>query len=176
MTKLYQFSKANRESYERINFALAVFQEVEGKLVPILVSDGLCRLYQLSREDLLIHLRDISYITTNMLTAQQKLLTCRIKLAESYQTVLLHLNWQDFSGQDLLFVDYLNIGNDEVDTQPVKIDYIPSNEQYEDNLTGLLNGDYLTRFGKDQKRCKCFLTGKFYFQLKISESFFYIYF
>ena len=149
MTKLYQFSKANRESYERINFALAVFQEVEGKLVPILVSDGLCRLYQLSREDLLIHLRDISYITTNMLTAQQKLLTCRIKLAESYQTVLLHLNWQDFSGQDLLFVDYLNIGNDEVDTQPVKIDYIPSNEQYEDNLTGLLNGDYLTRFGKD---------------------------
>lgn len=53
-----------------------------------------------------------------MLTAQQKLLTCRIKLAESYQTVLLHLNWQDFSGQDLLFVDYLNISNDEVDTQP----------------------------------------------------------
>lgn len=84
-----------------------------------------------------------------MLTAQQKLLTCRIKLAESYQTVLQHLNWQDFSGQDLLFVDYLNISNDEVDTQPVKIDYIPSNEQYEDNLTGLLNGAYLTRFGKD---------------------------
>ena len=83
MTKLYQFSKANRESYERINFALAVFQEVEGKLVPILVSDGLCRLYQLSREGLLTHLRDISYITANMLTAQQKLLTRRIKLAES---------------------------------------------------------------------------------------------
>ncbi|WP_300616825.1 hypothetical protein [uncultured Lactobacillus sp.] len=67
-----------------------------------------------------------------MLTAQQKLLTCRIKLAESYQTVLLHLNWQDFSSQDLLLIDY-----------------IPSNEQYENNLTGLLNGAYLTRFGKD---------------------------
>ena len=132
MTKLYQFSKANRESYERINFALAVFQEVEGKLVPILVSDGLCRLYQLSREVLLTHLRDISYITANILTAQQNLLTCRIKLAESYQTVLLHLSRQDFSGQDLLFVDY-----------------IPSNVQYEDNLTGLLNGAYLTGFGKD---------------------------
>lgn len=97
-----------------------------------MVSDGLCRLYQLSREVLLTHLRDISYITANMLTAQKKILTCRIKLAESYQTVLLHLNWQDFSGQDLLFVDY-----------------IPSNEQYEDNLTGLLDGAYLTRFGKD---------------------------
>lgn len=97
-----------------------------------MVSDGLCRLYQLSREVLLNHLRDISYITANMLTAQQKLLTCRIKLSESYQTVLLHLNWQDFCGQDLLLIDY-----------------IPSNEQYEDNLTGLLNGAYLTRFGKD---------------------------
>lgn len=81
-----------------------ISQEVEGKFVPILVSDGLCRLYQLSREVLLNHLRDISYITANMLTAQQKLLTCRIKLSESYQTVLLHLNWQDFSGQDLLLI------------------------------------------------------------------------
>lgn len=46
-----------------------ISQEVEGKLVPILVSDGLYRLYQLSREVLLNHLRDISYITANMLTA-----------------------------------------------------------------------------------------------------------
>ena len=37
-----------------------ISQEVEGKLVPILVSDGLCRLYQLSREVLLNHLRDVS--------------------------------------------------------------------------------------------------------------------
>lgn len=43
----------------------------------------------------------------------------------------------------------MNIGNNEVDTQPVKINYITSNEQYEDNLTGLLNGAYLTGFGKD---------------------------
>lgn len=48
-----------------------ISQEVEGKLVPILVSDGLCRLYQLSRGVLLNHLRDISYIIANMLTAQQ---------------------------------------------------------------------------------------------------------
>lgn len=45
------------------------FQEVGSKLVPILVSDGLCRLYQLSREVMLNHLRDTSYITANMLTA-----------------------------------------------------------------------------------------------------------
>ncbi|MGM9905292.1 EAL domain-containing protein [Lactobacillus sp.] len=149
MTELYHFSAANRESYEQLNFALAVFQEYEGKLIPLLVSDGLCRLYQLSREDLLNHLRDISYITSNMLKAKQDLLTCRIKLTESYQTVLLHLSRQDFSGQGLLFVEYLNIGEDAVDTQPIQISHIPSNEQYEDNLTGLLNGAYLTSFGKD---------------------------
>ncbi|WP_201346804.1 GGDEF domain-containing phosphodiesterase, partial [Lactobacillus nasalidis] len=149
MTKLYQFSAANRKSYEQLNFALAVYQEAEGKLVPLLVSDGLCQLYQLGRDELLKHLKAVDHITVNLLTAPQQLITCRIKLAESYQTVLLHVSQQIFAGQTLLFVDYINIGNDQVDLRPAQIGHIPSNEQYEDNLTGLLNSVYLTSFGQD---------------------------
>lgn len=65
-----------------------ISQEVEGKLVPILVSDGLCRLYQLSREVLLNHLRDISYITANMLTAARTCFLSTIsRLTSSTKTI-----------------------------------------------------------------------------------------
>lgn len=47
----YQFSAESRRALENLPVALAVYQYIQDRVVTLLVSDGLCRMYGLLRED-----------------------------------------------------------------------------------------------------------------------------
>ena len=47
---MYVFPEEIRKSYEAIPIPLVIDQLVDGKVVPLLVSDGFCRLVELDRE------------------------------------------------------------------------------------------------------------------------------
>ncbi len=45
-------STAERAVYESLNIPMAIYDYVDGKVVTILVSDGLCAMKQMERDDL----------------------------------------------------------------------------------------------------------------------------
>ena len=49
----YVFTAERRQALEDVPLALAVYQFVQGKIVTLLVSDGMCSLYGIQREDLM---------------------------------------------------------------------------------------------------------------------------
>ena len=56
----YKFSPEERRLYEKLPIPMAIYQVINDELVTILVSDQLCKLYGMKREDLiyaLIHSR-----------------------------------------------------------------------------------------------------------------------
>lgn len=147
MTELYEFSNTERKCFERLNFGLAIFQIAEKRLLPLLVSDGLCQFYQLPRPRLLNHLASSNYLAQNLIGAKQQLLSSRTKLGDTYHTVLLHAAEQDVDGYQLLYVDF---GEDRVNQKKTaQTPLLPLADHFQDTLTNLFNGDYLMRFGQD---------------------------
>ncbi len=150
MTELYDFSNTERKCFERLNFGLAIFQIAEKRLLPLLVSDGLCQFYQLPRPRLLDHLASSNYLAQNLIGAKQQLLSSRVKLGDTYHTVLLHAAEQDVDGYQLLYVDFLDFGEDRVNQKKTaQTPLLPLADHFQDTLTNLFNGDYLMRFGQD---------------------------
>ena len=51
---MYVFPDELRRAYEALKLPIAFFHGEKGRLVPLLVSDGLCTLLQIDRERLLV--------------------------------------------------------------------------------------------------------------------------
>ncbi len=70
----YVFTVERRQALEGVPLALAVYQFVQGKIVTLLVSDGMCSLYGIQREDLIdsmdhdmfarVHPEDVEMVAT----------------------------------------------------------------------------------------------------------------
>ena len=50
---VYQFPEDSRKTYESMQIPFAVYQDIGGKIVPLLVSDGLCLQLGIDREKLM---------------------------------------------------------------------------------------------------------------------------
>ena len=50
---MYQFSEKERQALEQISLPLVFFQNIDGQNVPLLVSDGVCDLLGITREQML---------------------------------------------------------------------------------------------------------------------------
>ncbi|NLY81841.1 MAG: hypothetical protein GX078_03540 [Clostridiales bacterium] len=52
MTNRYEFTVESRKAYEELPTSLAIYQQLDGKIVPLLFSDGICKSTGKTREEL----------------------------------------------------------------------------------------------------------------------------
>ncbi|SHI60008.1 sensor domain-containing protein [Pseudobutyrivibrio xylanivorans] len=61
----YQFGEIEKEALERLNIAMAIYQYIDKRVVTLLVTDGMCKLMGMKREDVITYLDDDMYKDTH---------------------------------------------------------------------------------------------------------------
>lgn len=165
---MYQFSREIREAYERLNIALAVYQVIDGRVVTVLVSDGMCRARKDTREHL-IHALDYSMFERVHPEDVGKLANLGKEFARHerpYDSVfrasdeegnirLIHAvgQWQTMpDGTELAFCYYLDLSDSEKRIERSSQSYLDlqSDHYYIDWLTGLPNLKFYQRFAQEK--------------------------
>ena len=165
---MYQFSEETRKALEQIELPLSFFQEIDGKNIPVLVSDGFCRLMGLTREQMLkeqqwskfdrIHPEDVGRITQALHSFWRKESNYDVIYRARYADNQYHYIhsiafwWPMEDGTELIPVIYLDLQKwgEEVRKASNRYGLFQQDHFYTDPLTGLPNINYLNRFGDER--------------------------
>ena len=166
---MYIFPEEMRKSYESSPLSFVYYQEIEGKIVPLLASEGFCRNAGIERDNLLTWLSEgmfermhpddvgvmvkISQDFIHRAGPYDVIFRCRI--GSDYQYIHGFGQWQSMpDGTELPVINYLNVTKtkEEMVTVTETYDLFRKDLFYTDPLTGLPNLNYLHEFGDERVR------------------------
>ncbi|MBR3334849.1 MAG: EAL domain-containing protein [Clostridia bacterium] len=165
---MYQFSDKNRKALEQLALPLAIFQNVDGKNVPVLVTEGFCTLLGVQRDRVMkeqksskfdrIHPEDVGRIAqavTEFWSKQSNYdVIYRVRQADNeYHYVhSIAFWWPMDEVTELIVVIYLDLhkwGN-EIRKSSNRYGLFQQDHFYTDPLTGLPNINYLNQFADER--------------------------
>lgn len=166
---MYIFPEEMRKSYESSPISFVYYQEIEGKAVPLLASEGFCRNTGMDRENLLTWLSEGMYERMHpddvgvMVKISQDFLhregpydvVFRCRIGNDYQYIHGFGQWQRMpDGTELPVINYLNVTKtkEKMVTVTENYDLFRKDLFYTDPLTGLPNLNYLHEFGDERVR------------------------
>ena len=164
---MYIFPEEMRRSYESSPLSFVYYQEIEGKAVPLLASEGFRRNTGMDRENLLTWLSEGMYERMHpddvgvMVKISQDFLhregpydvIFRCRIGNDYQYIHGFGQWQRMpDGTELPVITYLNVTKtkEKMVTVTENYDLFRKDLFYTDPLTGLPNLNYLHEFGDER--------------------------
>ena len=162
---MYVFPEELRKAYESMRLPIAFYQNIDGKLRPLLVSDGFCELLCLDRDRLIrhqegstfdfIHPEDVGGIAKAVSGFMKRtgnydvIYRARFDITDNYHFVHSVGNWQAMpDGTELMCVVYLDLTKSQSETEALNADYrkYQKDNFYTDPLTGLPNLNYFREY------------------------------
>ena len=160
---MYHFPEESRKYYESMRIPLAVYQYIDEKAVPLLVSDGLCLQMGTGREKLMERLTDGQFDTVHPDDAGRIVRASegfahhkfgynvffRSKHADGYHAIHSVGYWQTMpDGTDVAFLSYQDLSAAQEDIKKAAEDYglFQQDVFYRDPVTGLPNINYMQEF------------------------------
>ena len=164
---MYIFPEEMRRSYESSPLSFVYYQEIEGKAVPLLASEGFRRNTGMDSENLLTWLSEGMYERMHpddvgvMVKISQDFLhregpydvIFRCRIGNDYQYIHGFGQWQRMpDGTELPVITYLNVTKtkEKMVTVTENYDLFRKDLFYTDPLTGLPNLNYLHEFGDER--------------------------
>ena len=164
---MYIFPEEMRKSYESSPLSFVYYQEIEGKAVPLLASEGFRRNTGMDRENLLTWLSEGMYERMHpddvgvMVKISQDFIhregpydvIFRCRIGNDYQYIHGFGQWQRMpDGTELPVITYLNVTKtkEKMVTVTENYDLFRKDLFYTDPLTGLPNLNYLHEFGDER--------------------------
>lgn len=178
---MYEFSPGEKAHLESLKIPLAIYEIIDGRAVALLVSDGLCELRNVNRENLInsltncmfafVHPDDIGRIArVGMDFAAHKCeynMVYRVRRGVD-ENSCYHLShtigkWQKMeNGAELAFLYYIDLNDSKEQINQLTEDYCKLQRDllYQDLLTGLPNLKFFYDFGPDKVKNFFFLKQK----------------
>ena len=164
---MYIFPEEMRKSYESSPLSFVYYQEIEGKIVPLLASEGFCRNAGIERDNLLTWLSEGMFERMHpddvgvMVKISQDFIhregpydvIFRCRIGNDYQYIHGFGQWQRMpDGTELPVITYLNVTKtkEKMVTVTENYDLFRKDLFYTDPLTGLPNLNYLHEFGDER--------------------------
>ena len=165
---MYQFPDMARKALEQLSLPLSFFQNIDGQNVPLLVSDGFCRLLGIDREKMMkeqhlskfdrIHPEDVGKISQAVRTFWNKQsnydVVYRVRNVDNtYHYVhSVAFWWPMGDGNELILVIYLDLKkwSEEVKQVADRYGLFQQDHFYSDPLTGLPNINFLIQFADER--------------------------
>lgn len=173
---MYQFSENIRKAYELLPIPLVFDQLIDGKVVPLLATDGFCRLVNMSRDKVLewfsesqferLHPDDVgNVINTSKLFAEHKgeyKVMFRSKHGDGYHYIHAVGEWMTMDdGTELAVIVYtdINESGNTITALAEQYNLFKQDTFFTDPLTNLPNINYLNGFA-DEKVHSLFVSEK----------------
>ena len=165
---MYRFSEKGRQALEQASLPLVFFQNIDGQNVPLLVSDGVCRLLGITREQMLkeqrwskfdrVHPEDAGRISEAVKSFWKKESNYDVIYRTRYADNTYHYIhsvafwWPMDDGNELILVIYLDLHkwSAEVKQAADRYELFQQDRFYTDPLTGLPNINYLNQFADER--------------------------
>ncbi|MBQ7542185.1 MAG: EAL domain-containing protein [Clostridia bacterium] len=175
---MYKFPEDIKQAYESSPLSFVYYQDIDGRAVPILASEGFCCNTGVRREDVLewlrvgmferIHPDDVGLVARisdeflHRCCPYDVVFRCRIAPAQTdtdadddaqYDKIHGHGKWQTMpDGTELAVISYANLSQTQEVIRENTQAYLRSQEDrfYTDPLTGLTNINYLYEFGGEK--------------------------
>ena len=165
---MYQFSEEGRQALEQTSLPLVVFQNVDGRNIPLLASDGFCGLLGITREQMLdeqtrskfdrIHPEDAGRIAEAVRSFWNKESNYDVVYRTRYADNTYHYIhsvafwWPVDAENELILVIYLDLHkwSAEVKQAADRYELFQRDRFYTDPLTGLPNLNYLNQFADER--------------------------
>ena len=170
----FQFGEVERAALEQLNIAMAIYQYIDKRVVTLLVTDGMCKLMGMKREDVIAYLDDDMYKDTHP-DDKARVADAALKFAAGgdsfdcvYRTmsklindyVILHSHGEHFFTSNgimlsstIYMVEGLNSDNPLTETLASNFNDIMTKESlirdnFYDTLTGLPNMSYFLQLAE----------------------------
>ena len=164
---MYHFPEEIRKAYESQPIALVYDMLVDGKALPILVSDGFCELVGMNRENTMewfkkgqferIHPDDVGLVNhVSEIFANKESgydIIFRTRHSDGYHVIHAVGKWQTMpDGTELALLTYADITEnaEAVASTTEKYQLFKEDHFYTDSLTGLPNLNYLNKFADER--------------------------
>ena len=165
---MYQFSEKGRQALEQVSLPLVFFQNIDGQNVPLLVSDGVCDMLGVTREQMMseqtgskfdrVHPEDAGRISEAVHSFWKKEsnydVIYRVRYADNTYHYIHSVAfwWPMEDGVELILVIYLDLHkwSDEVKQAADRYELFQQDRFYTDPLTGLPNINYLNQFADER--------------------------
>ena len=156
-------------AYESLRLPFGFYKEENGVIHPILVSDGLCELLGMNRDQLLshqkgstfdlIHPDDVGRISKAASSFRSKKssydIIYRARIRATYHLIHSAGNWEVFpDGTELMAIVYLDLTRFQEESEKLSADYrqFQKDHFYTDPLTGVPTLNYFREFAADRVR------------------------
>ena len=164
---MFVFPDDMRKAYEAVPIPQVIYQFIDGKVVPLLVSDGFCRLVEMDREETMkllaggqferIHPDDAGHVAhvSNGFAHHRGGYNVffRARHGDGYHYIHAVGEWMAMpDGTELAVLIYIDISQSskEVSILTEKYNLFRRDEFYSDPVTGLPNVNYLFKFGDER--------------------------
>lgn len=164
---MFVFPEEIRKAYEAIPIPIVIDQLIDGKVVPLLVSDGFCRLVELNRDATMkwftggqferIHPDDagnVAHVSDDFANHRSGYnVFFRARHADGYHYIHAVGEWMTMpDGAELALLTYTDVSESikEIAVMTEKYHLFRQDEFYSDPVTGLPNINYLNKFGDER--------------------------
>lgn len=164
---MYCFPENLKDAYESSPLSFVYYQNIDGKAVPILASEGFRRNTGLPRDRLLawlgkglferIHPDDVGFVTKVSDDFMYKRgpydIVFRCRIGENYETIHGLGKWQTMpDGMELAVISYANLRDTQENMTSVSEQYklLQKDMYYRDMVTGLPNLNYAKQFSDEK--------------------------
>ena len=164
---MFVFPEEIRKAYEAIPIPMVIDQLIDGKVVPLLVSDGFCRLVKLNRDAAMkwftggqferIHPDDagnVAHVSDDFANHRSGYnVFFRARHADGYHYIHAVGEWMTMpDGAELALLTYTDVSESskEIAVMTEKYHLFRKDEFYSDPVTGLPNINYLIKFGDER--------------------------
>lgn len=164
---MFAFPGEIRKAYEAIPIPLVFYQFIDEKVVPLLVSDGFCRLVELDREKTIqwlaggqferLHPDDagnVAHVSDDFAHHRSRYdVFFRARHGDGYHYIRALGEWMTMpDGTELALLTYTDVSKSskEIAAMTEKYNLFRQDEFYSDSMTGLPNINYLNRFGDER--------------------------
>jgi len=164
---MFVFPEEIRKAYEAIPIPLVIDQLIDGKVVPLLVSDGFCRLVELDRDAAMkwfiggqferIHPDDagnVAHVSDDFAHHRSGYnVFFRARHTDGYHYIHAVGEWMTMpDGTELALLTYTDVSESskEIAVMTEKYHLFRQDEFYSDPVTGLPNINYLIKFGDER--------------------------
>ena len=164
---MYIFPEELRKAYESMPAAFVYDQYIDGKVVPLLVSDGFCKLVEMDREHAMawfkegqferLHPDDVGRVARVSIEfanhRSEYDLIFRTRHSDGYHVIHAIANWQTMpDGTELALLTYsdLTANFDAMSGSAEDYHLFREDQFYTDSLTGLPNLNYMNQFANER--------------------------
>lgn len=164
---MYKFPSDMKAAYESSPLSFVYYQDVEGKPIPVLASDGFCKKTGMSRDQVLdwlstgmferMHPDDVGVVSKVSEEFLKKAgpydVVFRCRIGNKYEFYHGFGQWQTMpDGTELAVIVYVNVTEtkEQMITVAESYELFREDHFYTDPLTGLPNINYLHKFGSEK--------------------------